>query len=100
MTSTSPARTIAVTARSSSRLARLKLRYPGSPRSWLARFFTRYPGQVAHPVYDAALAMELIDRTGELPASKHDLIVVATEYRHALHALASQILKGRADAAH
>ncbi len=86
-----PARTIAITARSSSRLARLNLRYPaGTRRSWLSRFRTRYPDAADHPDYDAELALELIGRTSELPASKHDLIVILTEYRHALHDLATQ----------
>jgi hypothetical protein len=90
-----PARTIAVTARSSSRFARLRLRYPaGTPRG-LARFSTRYPGQVQVPEYDAALAMELVSNTGELPASKHDLIVIITHYRRALYTLASQILNSQ-----
>ncbi len=35
-----------------------------------------------------ALARELLARTGELPASKHGLFALLTEYRHALHALA------------
>jgi hypothetical protein len=66
-------RTITVTARSHSRLSRLKV---------------RYPGQVPHPAYDTALARELLAFTGELPASKHGLVALLTEYRHALYALA------------
>src|SRR5580658_3407155 len=90
------ARTIAVTARSSSRLARLKLRYPDStPRRWLAPFATRYPSQVDVPEYDAALAMELVGNTGELPASRYELAVIITHCRHALNALATQILSSQ-----
>lgn len=70
-----PARTFAVTARSSSRFARLKLRYPDAAP--LRR-------------YDADQALELLANTADLPARKHDLIVIMTEYRHALHALATQ----------
>jgi hypothetical protein len=100
MASAQPARTIAVTARSSSRFARLKLRYPdGTRRRWLAPFAARYPSKVEVPEYDAALAMELIDNTGELPASEHDLVVIITHYRHALHALATQILSSQTDSA-
>jgi hypothetical protein len=87
------ARTIAVTARSSSRFARLKLRYPTStPPGWLAPFSARNPAQVEVPEYDAGLAMELGGTTGELPASKHDIVVIITHYRHALRALANQFL--------
>ena len=75
-----PMRTIGVTARSSSRFARLKVRYPHDYRG------DRH--------YDAELARELLARTSELPQSKHDLEVVITEYRYALQdlidALASQ----------
>jgi hypothetical protein len=49
-----------------------------------------YPDRTAHPQYDAALAFKLIARTDELPARKNDLIVLLTEYRHTLHALATQ----------
>jgi len=66
---------IAVTARTRSRLSRLR---------------TRNPDQAEHPHYDAALARELLARTGELPHSKRDLIIVLAEYRHALHALATE----------
>lgn len=87
-------RTIGVRYRAH-RFARIRLRYPyGRRRSVLAALTTRnhYPTQKSHPDYDAELAMQLLDETGELPTSKHDLVVVLTEYRHALHALASQAL--------
>jgi hypothetical protein len=94
------AQTIAVTARSSSRFAGLKLRYPdGTPRRWPARFTARYPAQVEVPDHDAAAAMELIGNTGELPASTHGLVVIITHYRHAHHALATQILNSQVDSA-
>ena len=82
---------IAVTARSQSRFARLSLRRSDSrPRSWCTWIRAAYPDRNAHPQYDAALALKLLAGTGELPARKHDLIVLLTEYRHALHALATQ----------
>jgi hypothetical protein len=65
-----PIRTISVTARSRSRFARLRVRYPQDYRG------DRH--------YDAELAHELLARTSELPQSKHDLEVVLTEYRYAL----------------
>lgn len=49
-----------------------------------------YPDHSACPAYDTALARELLARTGELPASKRGLVALLTEYRHALHALASR----------
>lgn len=45
--------------------------------------------------YDASLAMELLASTSELPGSKRDLLVVLAHYRHALHALATQVLAGQ-----
>jgi hypothetical protein len=71
-----PARTIAVTACARTRLSRLRV---------------RYPDHTDHRHYDAALARELLARTGELPSSKHDLIVVLTDYRHAIHDLATTL---------
>jgi hypothetical protein len=71
-----PWHTIAVTARTRSRHARLKTCYPD------------YPDRRPH---DAALARELLARTGELPASKHDLIIVLTEHRHPVHDLATAL---------
>lgn len=46
---------------------------------------------VPHRTYDAALARELLASTGELPSSKRALIVMLTEYRHALADLASRL---------
>ena len=84
-------RTITVIARSRTRFARLRLRYPaGTSRSRLPRLTTRYPDVTDQPEYDPGLAFELIAGTGELPARKHDLIVIMTQYRYALHALATQ----------
>ncbi len=71
-----PRRTIAVTARSRSRFARLKVRYPAEER----------------PPYDAVLALELLANTVDDPSSKHDLLVVIGEYREALHALIATVL--------
>src|SRR5690242_5165540 len=92
MQDTAHARTIAVTYRNRSRFARIRLRCPGRRPPWLYRPATRYPGEVELPDYDAELAMELIGGTGELPTSKPDLIVVLTHYRHALLALATQLM--------
>jgi hypothetical protein len=75
MTNGLPARTITVSTRSRSLLSRLKVRYPDTAQ---------------RPQYNTALALELIASTAELPARKHDLIVLLTEYRHALHSLATQ----------
>lgn len=58
-----------MTARSYGRLSQLRL---------------TYPEQTGHLTYDADLARELLGRTSELPASRHALIVVLTEYRHAI----------------
>jgi len=48
------------------------------------------PDPAGHPRYDNAAARELLARTSDLPGSKNDLITLLTEYRHALHALATQ----------
>jgi len=69
-------RTIAVTAPRRSRFSRLRV---------------VYPDHAPQPAYDVALARELLGRTGEIPHSKRGLVVVLTEYRHALHALAQQL---------
>lgn len=62
-----------------------------SPRSGrLSRQRRGYPDQAEHPVYDAALASELLARTCELPGTKKGLVALLTEYRHALSALTSQ----------
>ncbi len=66
-------RTISVTARGHGRFSRLLLACPDRAES---------------PVYDAALARELLARTGEFPSSKRALLAILTEYRHALHDLA------------
>jgi hypothetical protein len=58
----------------------------GSTR--FARWRPVYPDQTEHPTYDAAMARELLARTCELPSSKRALLIVLTEYRHALHGLA------------
>ncbi len=101
MAITQSARTIAVNARSSSRFARLKIRYPaGARRPWRVRFNSRYPDRVDNVDYDAALAMELLGKTGELPASKRELVVVLIHYRCALHALAAQILRSQTGGIH
>jgi len=73
-------RTIAVTAPRRSRFSRLRV---------------VYPDHAPQPAYDVTLARELLGRTGEIPHSKRGLVVVLTEYRHALHALAQQAYAAR-----
>lgn len=90
------ARTVTVAARSRSRFARLKLRYPARQRSRFVPFSGGYARAAEHPRYDAELSMELLRRTGELPGSKRDLVALLTEYRLALHAVASQVMNGQA----
>lgn len=69
-----PARTIAVAARGP--LSRLRL---------------RYPDRADRPVYNAQLALELLGRTSELPASRQALIVILCEYRHAIADLVTAV---------
>ena len=79
MTRRHSGRTIAVLTRGRSRFSRLRVRYPDGR--------TCGGGRTA---YDAATARELLASTGELPASRRDLVAVLTEYRHALFALAGE----------
>lgn len=72
-----PARTITVTTRRRSWLSRVTVTYPPDAG----------PGPARPPHYDADRARELLARTATMPATKHDLKIVLTEYRHALHAL-------------
>ena len=91
-----PASTVTVTARSRSRFARLRLRYPDRQRPRFVSFSGRDARAAQHPCYNAELSMELLSRTGELPGSKRDLVALLTEYRLALHAVASQAMNGQA----
>jgi hypothetical protein len=70
-------RTISVAGRGT-RFSRLKADYPERGLNSPPRLH-----------YDAALARELLSRTGELPSSKGDLLAVLIEYRRALVALLS-----------
>ena len=54
----------------------------------LSRLRLVYPDTVERPAYDVALARQLLSNTAELPSSKHALLVMLTEYRHALTDLA------------
>jgi anti-sigma regulatory factor (Ser/Thr protein kinase) len=72
---------ITVTARSHGRLARLRL---------------RYPDHQAHHTYNLASARELLARTRELPARKRALLILLTEYRHALADITNQPTTGEA----
>lgn len=73
------ARTITVRPRGVWRLRRLKIEYP--------------PLVVSNcqlPHYDAALARELVNRTGEIPFTRRGLLALLTEYRWALTSLVAQ----------
>ena len=72
-----PPRTITVTTRRRSWLSRITVTYPPDTD----------PATAKPPHYDADRARELLARTATMPATKHDLRIVITEYRHALHAL-------------
>jgi hypothetical protein len=87
-----PARTIAVIPGSRLRFSRLTLDYPpGAPQPPRGlRRWRRVPDPGLSPRYDSDLAAELLRSTGDLPASKRDLIAILTEYRRALHALITQ----------
>jgi hypothetical protein len=76
MTTQSP-RTIAVTTRRRAWRTRLTLTHPEHPPA----------ASTGTPDYDAARARELLTRTATIPATKHDLKIVLTAYRHALHSL-------------
>jgi hypothetical protein len=76
------ARTIAVRASGIWRLRRLTVEYPSLAVNDRRR---------SH--YDAALARELLSRTGEIPFSRRGLLAVLTEYRRALASLAAEPAK-------
>ncbi len=61
---------------------------------WRRRLGVEYPACVVsggqRPPYGAALARELLSRTGEIPSSRRGLLAILTEYRHALSALAAE----------
>ncbi len=87
-----PARTITVTSRAWK--APLRVHYPDGTRptwrTWLTRRYPRH--RPTELTYNPELAMELIGNTSDIPDSRHDLILILTEYRHALHDLATQAL--------
>ena len=73
------ARTITVRTGGVWRMRRLKIEYP--------------PLAVSNcqlPHYDAALARELVNRTGEIPFSRRGLLALLTEYRYALTSLVAE----------
>jgi hypothetical protein len=86
-------RTIYATYRRRSRLARIRLRHPGTSQPLItdpiAVLFPalRVPGKPAS--YTPELAMELLNGTGELPAGKRALHIILAEHRRALHDLAT-----------
>src|SRR6266567_5826122 len=82
-------RTIAVTARSQSPLAWLRLRCSVRRRRWIARSAIQLSAWTEHRTYNADIARGLLARTVELPSSKRALILMLTEYRHALADLAA-----------
>ena len=75
---TQAARTITVTTRKRGWRTRLTITHPERPPQSPA------PGT---PHYDTDRALELLHRTATMPATRHDLRIVLTEYRHALHSL-------------
>jgi hypothetical protein len=75
---TQPPRTITVTTRKRAWRTRLTVTHPEHPPP---------PPQPGTPHYDTDRARELLTRTATMPATKHDLKTVLTEYRHALHSL-------------
>ncbi len=97
-------RTIHVTYRNHSRLARIRLRrpHPSSPRPLLSARITalfpalRVPDEPTH--YTPELALELLAGTSELPENKHALFIILSEYAYALHTLATQALSQQPDA--
>lgn len=77
MTPDATSRTIAMRSRRPGRrLSRLRIEYPLWARSGAPL-----------PVYDAAMARQLLVMTGELPASRRGLEIVLAEHRRALHDL-------------
>jgi hypothetical protein len=92
-------RTIYASYRRRSRLARIRLRHPGTPRPRMSAPITvllpalRVPGGPAS--YTPELAMELLNGTGELPAGKRALHIILSEYRRALRDLASSAHAGQ-----
>jgi hypothetical protein len=98
----SQARTIYVTYRGYSRFGRIRLRRPGPQPPLSARITALYPAaRVPERTtdYDADLAIELLASTCELPEGKRALMIIIGEYRHALHALATQAGNARQPAA-
>jgi hypothetical protein len=87
-------RTIHAAYRRCSRLARIRLRHPGTRRPLLSDPITvlfpalRTPTQPAR--YTPELAMELLNGTSELPAGKRALHLILAEHRRALHDLAAR----------
>jgi len=75
---TQPPRTITVTSRRRAWRTRLTITPPQNPPP---------PPPPRTPHYDTDRARELFTRTATMPATKHDLQIVLTEYRHALHSL-------------
>jgi len=75
---TQPARTITVTSRRRAWRTRLTVTHPEHPP---------LPLEPGTPHYDTVRALELFTSTATMPATKHDLKIVLTEYRRALHSL-------------
>jgi hypothetical protein len=75
---TQPPRTITITTRKRAWCTRLTVTHPEHPP---------LPPPPGTPHYDTDRALELFTRTATMPATKHDLRIVLTEYRHALHSL-------------
>lgn len=66
---------------------------PQPPRSrrgpWWQRARSFPSDRAGHRRYDAATARELLALTGEFPHTKAGMLILLTEYRHALHDIAT-----------
>ena len=63
----------------------LPTRRPGTHRA------PRAPRPAPPPGYDLDRAWQLLADTSELPATQRGLLKIFTQYRHALHALATEL---------
>lgn len=61
------------------------------PDQWWLRARPFPASRTGHPRYDAAMARELLATTGEFPDSKGGMLMLLTEYRCALHDLATAL---------
>lgn len=64
------------------------------PDRWWQREKPFPADRTAHGRYDAAMARELLAMTGEFPNTKGGMLILLTEYRHALHDMATESAPG------